>query len=102
MTTATRSWPRRIGLALLILLAILALVVVSNASLRNKAGCLLFINGVTSVSCVVPMPYQLPDEFAEAVQPGANLSVVSSGGLGQTMDRDQLFQAGDAGQRLFA
>lgn len=66
MTTATHSWPRRIGLALLILLAIATLAAVSNAGLRNKAGCLLFINGVTSASCVVPMPYQLPDEFAEA------------------------------------
>ena len=66
MTTTTPSWPRRIGLALLILLAIALLVLVSSADLRNKASCLLFINGVSSAACVVPMPYQLPDEFAEA------------------------------------
>ncbi|MBF7729084.1 DUF1254 domain-containing protein [Pseudomonas sp. N040] len=66
MTAPTKSWPRNLRRAALLLLAALLIAVLASPSLRNKAGCLLFINGVSSASCVVPMPYRLPDEFAEA------------------------------------
>jgi hypothetical protein len=66
MTTSAKSWPRRLKIAGLLLLVALTIAIVVGPDLRNKVGCLLFINGVTSASCVVPMPYQLPDVLAEA------------------------------------
>ena len=49
-----------------LLFALLLVVGLSNAGLRNKAGCVLMLAGLSSTSCVVPQPYQLPDDLAEA------------------------------------
>ena len=57
---------RNIAILFGLLLAILIVVVASNAGLRNKAGCVLMLAGFSSASCVVPQPYQLSDELAEA------------------------------------
>ena len=49
-----------------LLLAVLIVVLSTNAGLRNKAGCVMMLAGVSAASCVVPNPYQLPDDLAEA------------------------------------
>ena len=66
MTRSARRWPRRLKMAGLLLLVALPVAILASADLRNKAGCLLFINGFSSAACVVPMPYRLPDALAEA------------------------------------
>ena len=65
MTSAIRHWPRYLRRLLLLLLAGIMATLALNADLRNKAGCLLLIKGVAAASCVVPMPYRLPDDLAE-------------------------------------
>lgn len=66
MDVSLKIWPRLLKRAVALLLASLTVYAVSNDTLRNKAGCLLMLAGFTSASCVVPLPYRLPDEFAEA------------------------------------
>ena len=47
-------------------IGVLLVIALSNAGLRNKAGCAMMLAGVSAASCVVPNPYQLPDDLAEA------------------------------------
>ena len=58
----TRNIAKGVGL----FLAVAVVVLGTNAGLRNKAGCAMMLAGVSAASCVVPNPYQLPDDLAEA------------------------------------
>ncbi|MEI8156001.1 MAG: DUF1214 domain-containing protein [Burkholderiales bacterium] len=57
---------RNIGKFFGLLLAALIVALAVSSGLRNKAGCVMMLAGVSAASCVVPQPYQLPDDLAEA------------------------------------
>lgn len=66
MTAHPRKWPRRLLQAGVLVLLLVSLVLIARPDLRNKASCGVMLAGLSAAPCVVPMPYQLPDELAEA------------------------------------
>lgn len=66
MTASPRKWPRRLKIGGLLVLTGLALVLIINPTLRNKAGCAMLLSGISSASCKVQLPLPLSDELAEA------------------------------------
>ena len=66
MKSAPKTWLRRLRNTVLLLVLAASVAIVAVPSLRNNAGCLLFISGFASAPCVVPMPFRLPDQYAEA------------------------------------